>query len=605
MSFDIDDLPAAFIAMRERWADRNERMSVLKEAVTGEWAEVGPDDEVLTNRSPNLIQVALEDTAEAASMIPTPRVKPSGPTQTDKDRATAMERMAIGYMDLSQVELLEIRTLLDLAAYGVMSWVVVQGENGVPAVQWRDPETCYPEPGFNNMDSIRRCVFARNLYVTQLPIEYQRKIWAHAQIQHNDPAYLNDKQVQFVEWFDEDEYLVAVLYQAGATRPGGEATYMPIELDRFETVGGVCPVIVNHRIALDNEPRGQFDQVINVMQTHIRLMAMVLDYADQSVYSDVWVKDLVGAMPMGGGSYIQLGPNGQIGRVAPAVSSLQVFEELDQLIENVHLGGRWPKVRPGQVDQAIASAKFVEATAGMMNTVIRTYHLLMKRQWEQALRVCFLIDKTSGPDRTIAGVLRNQQFLMERKADDIDLEAKVRVEFGLGLGRDVAQSMVLGIQASQAGFVSREFVQENFEGITDVDLERIRLDVQAMRDMALGRLMQGLESGEIPPMALVEIAQARQNGDDIFELFKKYIAEPQSAQQANMLTSGIDGSQVAPGPPALSPAATAPAAPPPEALLASLAGGAAPAGPPESIGRLSVPLGGGGFAGTQSSSGPR
>src|SRR3546814_16478384 len=48
------------------------------------------------------------------------------------------------------------------------------------------------------------------------------------------------------------------------------------------------------------------------------------------------------------------------------------------------------------------------------------------------------------------------------------LEAEIRVDYGMGLGHDPASAMVLGIQAHQSGFVSREFVQENFEGITNV-----------------------------------------------------------------------------------------------------------------------------------------
>ena len=106
--------------------------------------------------------------------------------------------------------------------------------------------------------------------------------------------------------------------------------------------------------------------------------------------------------------------------------------------------------------------------------------------------------------------------------------------------------MVLGIQASQAGLVSTEFVQENFEGIQDVDLERRRIDLQQLRDMAFARLMQGMESGEVPASAMVKIAQARADGDDIFVLFDKFIVQPQDEAEEASLTSGLDGSQMMP-----------------------------------------------------------
>ena len=102
-----------------------------------------------------------------------------------------------------------------------------------------------------------------------------------------------------------------------------------------------------------------------------------------------------------------------------------------------------------------------------------------------------------------------------------------------------AQSMVLGIQAKQSGLVSNEFVQENFEGINDVDLERRRIDIEQMRELAFARLMEGMQSGEVSPKALVEMARARANGDDIFELFDEYVVQPQEDRAATELTSGF------------------------------------------------------------------
>jgi hypothetical protein len=594
--FDIAHLPSLYAEFVDRWTDRNDRMQTMLNAVTGHWSTIGPDDEDIENRSPNLIQVALEDTAEAASLIPTVRVAPSGITKKARDQSAEMERMAISFMEASQVEVLTIRSLMDLIAYGMFVWVVVPDpETGAPLIQWRDPMTCFPEPGMKTLDSTREALFARELYLTQLPAEYQARVEErYGQLRDLNTYNMREKKIILVEYFTEDEIVIAALYQQGFGTPGGKLTHIPIELDRMPTIGGICPVIVGQRITLDNEPRGQFDQVLGVMQAHIRLMGMVLDYADQAVYSDVWVKDLIGPLNFGGGSYIQLGPQGAIGRVQPAVSDLAVFREMDQLVESLHLGGRWPKVRPGQVDQSIASAKFLEASAGMMNTVIRTLHLIMKNGWERALRVCFVQDSLGPRKRTVSGVLRNQQFMAERDVDMIDLKARIRVEYGLGLGRDPAQSMVLGIQASQAGLVSTEFVQENFEGITDLGLERIRLDTEKFHDMALAQILQGLEQGTIPQSALVEMAKARQNGDDIFDLYKKYVVAPQEEQREQQMTSGLTGDPMMPGMPQ-DPGMMAPSAPPIEELLGALGGGGGMPGGPDPRSRINVPLGDGGF----------
>lgn len=594
MRTQIDEIPSLWVAYQQRWVDRDDRMDTTARVVAGDWDVYDMATDEVENRSPNLIQVALEDTAESAALVPSIRIRSSKSDEEGKEMASAMERMAVSYMDASQVELLQIRDLMDLAAYGMcVSVSVMNKQSGTPYLQWRDPRTFYPEPGYSTMDSVRRAMFARELYATQLPLEWQEKVRARVpNLFDRSSAYVNDQKVTLIEYYTEEEVLICALYREGRGVPGGRLTYIPVELERYETIGGVCPVIMGQRVTLDSEPRGQFDQVVKVMQAHIRLMALTLDYADQAVYSDVYVTDLIGEMPWGGGSYIQLGPNGKIGRVPPAVSSFTVFEQMNQLVEYIHLGARWPKVRPGEVDQSIASAKFLEASAGMMNTVIRTYHLVMKRKWEQAMRVMFLQDKLAGKDRVVTGVLNNQQFMMDRDKDKIDLGAHISAEYGMGLGRDQAQSLVLAIQAHQSGFVSTEFVQENFEGITDVELERQRIDVQQLRDMAFARLMQGLEQGEVPETALIEIARARQNGEEIFELFDKFIAAPKKEQMDAMIPSGLGGAPGMPGPNPM--AGMAPPVPPaPEELL----GGG---GPPETIGRLSVPLGDGSFMGSQS-----
>jgi hypothetical protein len=228
----------------------------------------------------------------------------------------------------------------------------------------------------------------------------------------------------------------------------------------------------------------------------------------------------------------------------------------------------------------------------MMNTAIRTYHQILQRQMERALRIALEIDKAYFPGpKMAAGILRNQEFLSEYNArTDIDPSHRLRVEYGLGLGRDPAQSAVLHIQYSQAEFVSKEFVQENIDGLTDVGRERSRLDVEKFRGMALAKLLQGIETGMVPNEALVKIARAREKGEDLFDLFEEYIVKPEKERLEQMVPTGI-GPPVDPNAPP----------PPPEAGM----GGAPPPLPPappggaELLARLGTPAGEGGMLGTQ------
>jgi len=591
---EIDRLSAMYASWRSRQYDRDVRMETIDRVVRGDFDVFDPDEESVDSRSPNLIQVALEDTAESASLVPTVRVQPERPNQQSKKTARTMEQVAVSYMDINKMDLLIPRSVMDKAAYGMSVWTISPDfDQEIPLIERRDPRQCYPEPGFRPGDEVHKCMFTREVFFSQLPPEYQDVLRSavadHSEI--DDPD--ENAKVVLVEYYDEDEYVLAGLYQASTSglvryKSGSDVPY-PVLLERIENKIGICPVVIGSRISLDGEIRGQFDQVVGLLEAHIRLMGLILDYADQAVYSDIFVKDLIGEMPYGGGSFIELGPQGAIGRVPPAVSSLNVQQDLMQLIDGIHLGGRYPKSRPGEIDQSIASAKFLEASAGMMNTAIRTYHQILQRQMERALRIALEVDKAYFPrSKTASGILRNQEFLTEyNPKTDIDTKNLLRVEYGLGLGRDPAQSAVLHIQYSQAEFVSKEFVQENIDGLTDVGRERSRLDVEKFRGMALAKLLQGLEAGTIPNEALIEIARSREKGEDLFDIFEKYVVLPEqeaaNAQQQNMIETGLGPpTEVGAGPP---PPEGMPAPPPP--------GGA------ELLARIGMPAGEGGMLGTQ------
>src|SRR5687768_16468957 len=77
----------------DRWRERNDRMNVIARIVRGDWTMLDRNAKLLSAKSPNVIHVGLEDTAAAASMVPTVRVHASDPADPDSEHAAAqMER---------------------------------------------------------------------------------------------------------------------------------------------------------------------------------------------------------------------------------------------------------------------------------------------------------------------------------------------------------------------------------------------------------------------------------------------------------------------------------------------------------------------------------
>lgn len=594
----IEALPSLYDSWRERQLERDVRHDTIDRVVAGEFDVFDPDEEEVNVSSPNLIQVALEDTAEASSLIPTPRARPTKKGQEAKSAARKMENIAAGYMEYNEVDLLIPRSVMDAGAYGFHVWTVLPDyEQRIPLIERRDPRTCYTENGYRPGDTVRKALFARELYFSQLPPKWQHMVQsalsdgvltADGELHQLDEVYHN-AGVVLVEYFDSNEMIIAALYQhkASSISPDTGLLQLPVELERRPVPWGACPVVIGPRITLDGEFRGQFDQVVGLLEAHIRLFALLLDYADQAVYSDIFVKDLIGEMPYGGGSFIELGPNGQIGRVPPAVSSLDVQRDLEALVDGIHLGGRWPKSRPGEIDQSIASAKFLESSVGMLNTAIRTYHQILQRSLGKALRLAFLIDKTVFPgEKTTTGVLRNQEFLeVYDPSTDIDLSVVVKAEYGLGFGRDPGQSAVLHIQYGAEGYISKRLVRENIDGVRNVQEVEAEVDQEKMEAMALAKLLQGIETGQIPNSALVKIHRARAEGRPLMDIYEEFVVKPEEAMREQALPTGMGG-QLG-GLPMPTGPQPAPLAPPP-----------APGGA-DLMARVNAPAGPGGTLGTQ------
>ncbi|NNM34017.1 MAG: hypothetical protein HKO53_13165, partial [Gemmatimonadetes bacterium] len=514
------------------------------------------------------------------------------------------------YVRTSRLDFLLSPTVQRMAAFGLCPWIVWPDyDQNLPVIEMRDPRGCYPEPGLRQGERARNCMFTREHYFSQLNRHYQNKLLEYTKDkQHLRTTWEKNAAITIIEWVDEKEFIVAALlksgYQGAGPNPGQFST-IPVELDRWDHGLSACPVVLGERFTTDGQQRGQFDQVIGPQKAHNRLMDLLVDFADQAVYSDTWVKDAVGEVSFGGGSYITLGPNGGIGRVPPAVSSLNVVQDLQMMEESVHLGGRWPKSRPGEIDQSIASAKFLEASAGMMNTVIKGYHMILKSMIETSMQLCFEMDHRyfAGKDKRAHGILRNQEFSMDYDASDIDLKNMVVVDYGVGLGKDPSQSAVLQIQYAQNEYISHEFVQESIEGLNDIQKERARIDAEKMKKIIFGKLIEAVQMGQISNRQLIDITKKRYEGEDLFDLFEEFVVKPEEEALAAGPgpLSGLTGMPMG-GPPQLGPGGGGPPGPQPQE--GGPPGQVPPApDPAQMLARINTPAGPGGTLGAQTLTG--
>lgn len=600
-----------YMDMRSRHTERDARFERVSRALRREWNLRDSAGDPLQVASVNFIKTSLEDISEASATMPTIRVRPMKPTEEAKKTASGMERIALGYLAANKIRTSIARFVMDHLAYGFVPWVVLPDyTDNRPVIYKRNPRSCYPDmPVYHSMVP-RRVMFAQRVPYASLDYETQEALLERGYKAPEIRTGAKGDMCVRVEYVCPDEYIVGYLWSSSGNWYSAPSRadplvswgWNPLVVHRMELATDHVPVVICGRDTFDDEFRGLFDDVIDPQLAHAKLNAMAIDYVDQAVYSDIWARDVMGDLSFGGQGYIELGPNGAIGRIPPASSSLDVYRNLDALENGIHLGSRWPKSRPGQVDQSIASGKFVEATVGTMNTLLKTVHEKLAEGLQTTLSLCFETDLGYFPDvdQKARGQYHNEDYLWPyTPAKDIDMDNEIAVEYGLGLGRDPSESAILMMQYAERELISEEFVQENTEGLSGIDRENQRIDLQRLNKMMFAALLQSVESGEMDKGILAEVYQRRAQGEPMPAILAELFAPPPDTGALEGQIPAVPGGAGAlpPGVPPEVAAALAGAVPGPGAgaLPPGFAPEALPPPPPEAgelLARINVGPGG-------------
>jgi len=579
-----DDLLSIYSDLRSRYQERDNRHDAITKMLRREWDLKDSAGDPLLIASANMIKTALEDISEAAATMPTIRVRPTDNKAGSVKQAAQMERVGLSYASANKLRSRMPRFVMDHLAYGFTPFIVLPDQDTQqPMIYKRNPRTTFPEMPIYPSMIPKRVMFSEQVPFAGLDTETQALLISTG---YQKPTKNVRAQMLIrMEYVTDDMYVQGWLYSTNRVLNNNDsfvtAAWTPVIETITELKAGVTPAVIIPRDTFDDQHRGLFDDVIDPQLGHAKLLAMAIDYADQAVYSDTWARDVLGDVAYGGGSFIELGPNGAIGRVPPASSGLDLWRDVDKLEEGIHLGSRWPKTRPGDIDQSIASGKFVEATVGTMNTVLKVVHEKFGEGLEDLIYLCFKTDVAYFGDKEqkATGHMAGEDFAFDYVPNEvINFNHDLNIEYGLGLGRDPSESAMLMMNYAEKELLSDEFVQENTEGLHDIQRERQRIDLQKVGKMMFASLLAAIEAGEIGKEVLTEVYRRREKGDPMVDILEDVFTpeeEPEMSEEELMAQAAGMGS----GPPGAEPMP-----PPPPEIAALMGGGGMPpgmgAGPP-------------------------
>jgi hypothetical protein len=568
MALEVRQIADKVEALKRRNAERDTRMANVLSVRRGQISNVYPDffPEGMTQPMiANFIDVAARDLAEVLAPLPSFNCTTFNVT-SDRAKAQAEKRsMIVNYYAHSSRLQTQMYTGADwYLTYGFLPIVVeIDVESNQPRIRLDNPLGAYPE-----FDRFNRLVsYTRRYYKTLAELivefpEYESQFIGPGGRDNVDLYAM----VEMVRYEDAEQILLFVPQKSN------------LVLKRTPNPIGEMMVRVARRPSIDDDMRGQFDDVVWVQLARARFSLLALEAAEKSVQAPLALPNDVQELAFGPDAVLRSQNPQQIRRVGLELPNA-AFTEQAVLQQEMRLGARYPEGRTGNIDASIITGQGVQALLGAFDSQIKAGQQLLAQTFEDVLSLCMRIDEKIFPmDKTVRGVNDGAPYeLKYNPSKDIKGDYTVEVRYGLMAGLDPSRALIFSLQAMGGDLVSREFVMSELPWALNVSKEQERIDVQRMRDnlnkaieSSAAALPEMIATGQSPAkliLQLSEIITARQNGTSIEEAAKKVFAEPEPTP-----VEGLPQQVVAQPSPTSAPAPSTGATPPQAPNIAQILG---------------------------------
>jgi hypothetical protein len=579
MSLSIEQISMKVDALRRRSHARDGRMADILAIRKGNMEAVYPDFFPEALNKPmvaNFVDVAARDISEVIAPLPSLNCMTVN-TTSDRSRERADKRTMIvnHYAEFSKLQTQMYSGADWYLTYGFLPVVIEPDvENRMPRIRLENPMGAYPE--FDRYGRVtayaKRYVKTLGELVVEFP-EYERQLVGDTDIgvDYNGP-------IDMIRYEDKDQVVL----------------YLPnrkdLVLRRTENPLGDIMVRVVVRPGIDEEPRGQFDDIMWVQLARARFALLAMEAAEKSVQAPLALPNDVQEFTFGPDAVLRSQNPERIRRVGLDVPNA-AFAESALLQQEMRLGARYPEGRTGQIDASIITGQAVQALLGGFDSQVKAAQQVLTQLFEDVFALSMKMDEKLFPgEKTVRGVQGSAPYELKYSPEkDIKGDYTVQVRYGLMAGLDPSRALIFSLQALGADLVSRDFVMRELPWSMNVGQEQQQIDIQKMRDN-LNASISSL-AATIPAMAaqgadpsdtvrkIAEVIKARRNGQSIEDAASDIFAPPEPVEPP--MEDMLAGSpQAAPG--ALTPveqatvpgapAAVTPGAPNVEEILSRLAG---------------------------------
>ena len=563
MALSMEQVAARVENLRFRNAERDGRNLDVLAVRKGNIASVYPDffpDGVDANVVANFIDIVARDLSEV--MAPLPAVNCSAANSvSDRARQFADKRTRIASNYFAHADL---SVLMYLGAdwyltYGFLPFFIeLYEEAKMPRIRLENPVGAYPE-----FDRYGRCIAFAKRYLMSLAElvalfpEYEYSLLGG----HGYHQDLN-AQVEMIRYFDKDQSIIYI------------PTKDNLVLSRAKNPLGKMMIVVARKPSIDDELRGQFDDILGIQLLRNRFALLAMEAAEKSVQSPIVLPQDVQELQLGGDAVIRTANPAGVRRVELNIPA-GAFTEQNLLNQELRVGARYPESRTGNINASVVTGQGVQALMGAFDTQVKSAQAIFASALRDVISICFEVDELIFPEeKTIRGVDSGSPYeITYSPKKDIKGDYSADVRYGMLAGLNPAQGLIFMLQALGGGLISKDMAMRELPFTVNVTQELEKIEIESMRQSLLGSITalsqaipqmatQGQDASEVVRQ-IAAVIKARQKGQALEDVIEEVFTPqqqpvppagaPQAVEQPSPVPAGVPAggatSQIEEGPP--------------------------------------------------------
>jgi hypothetical protein len=512
---DIEVIARKVQQLKDKNFERDGRMEIMRQVRKGNMVAAFPDifpEGLDASMAANFIDVSARDLAEVLAPLPSINCSTTN-VSSDNARNFADKRSMIAnnYIYTSRLQSQMYWGSDWYFTYGFTTFIVEPDlENNTPKIRIEDSLGSYPE--FDRFGQLISFTKRYEKSVGDLANSYPEL--ASQILGENGWKSDTNRPVEIVRYMDKEQTVLFIPARSN------------LVLSQVRNPLGKMLARVARRPGIDNETRGQFDDVVYVQLARARFANLAMEAAEKSIQSPIVVPGDVLEIPYGPDAVIRTENPAGVQRVKLDIPP-SVFQEQSALQSELRLGSRYPEGRTGNINANIITGQGVQALLGGFDSQIKAGQTILAEVLEDVVSLCFEMDeKLFDEKKTVRGIAQGTPYeLSYIPSRDIKGDYSVEVRYGLMAGLDPSRALIFSLQALGADLVSKDFIRRELPWSVNVTLEEQRIEIEKMRNNLTAAITasaqaipQMVTQGQDPSGLIKNIADVidrRRKGDSI------------------------------------------------------------------------------------------